>query len=357
MLPTDNVGRMACWGLLQPTMESSKAVSQNLILQVHRGCWSKDAAVLHCPAGIQSLRATPWSLKSGTQHASIRSPTSMKSRLSDLGCLYNSAHNFLACPMVSTSWSTLTSSKRSMFRSLRECMWSISGQQISSILYFLVLFLTQLNHANVWHWLKRGFEVFALKACKRTDRNIHIQETTWCGLTLWCDGTLFNTQANSMPMSTHWPSCCGMIYSWRKSVRAKPARAKPAWCNTSRSSSIHLCVHKLMSASSKFKMQGTAVVAMSQFLPLESLSVNTERGKAWEQIQPWQISCQSLQVMLGRLRPVVKVLRRKTGCPTGFKSTTDSFLFWQACGDFWACIRNGPSLLAAYVSSISLQRL
>ena len=42
-----------------------------------------------------------------------------------------------------------------------------------------------------------------------------------------------------------------------------------------------------------------------------------------------------------------------TGCPTGNKST---FLFWEAWGGCWACIRHEQSLLTAYMSSISLQR-
>jgi len=63
---------------------------------------------LHCPACILCLNTTPWSHMSGTLHASIKSPTSMKSQLSDHGSSYNSDRTFLACPAVSISWSTLT---------------------------------------------------------------------------------------------------------------------------------------------------------------------------------------------------------------------------------------------------------
>ena len=91
----------------QVTRQSSNAVSHDTSLQVNHGCSSTDATVLHCPACIQCLSSIPWSPKFRTWHASMRSPTSMKSQLVDHGWVYNSGRTFLVCPVVSTIWSTL----------------------------------------------------------------------------------------------------------------------------------------------------------------------------------------------------------------------------------------------------------
>ena len=93
--------------LLESSTQSSNAVSQDTSLQVNHGCSSTDAAVLHCPAGIQCLRSIPWSPKFCTWHASMRSPTSTKSKLLDHGWVYNSGRSFLVCPVVSALCSTL----------------------------------------------------------------------------------------------------------------------------------------------------------------------------------------------------------------------------------------------------------
>ena len=71
--------------LVKSSTQSSNAVSQDTSLQVNHVCSSTDAAVLHCPACIQCLSSIPSSPKFCTWHASMRSPTSMKSQLLDHG--------------------------------------------------------------------------------------------------------------------------------------------------------------------------------------------------------------------------------------------------------------------------------
>ncbi len=131
-----------------------------------------------------------------------------------------------------------TSSNWSLFRSLRVRVWS----SISTLKSRCYAFWYFCEHDCIMQMHGTGWrKVFESLLWRHANRQIygHARENDKDSPS-GVKGKLFNTQANSRSMSTHWPACC-MMFSHRKSVCAKPA-----WCNTSRAWSIHLHIHKLM---------------------------------------------------------------------------------------------------------------
>ena len=77
-------------------------------------------------------------------------------------------------------------------------------------------------------------------------------------------GTLSSSQANSRSISTHWPACCNIMFSHRKSVCAKPP-----WCNTFNAWSIHLQIRKLV--QTPFCLECNAHATISHLIALQCL--------------------------------------------------------------------------------------